>query len=73
MGTMRSVVADTVGEPSEVLHLQTRPIPESGPGQVRIRAAAVPVHASDLRTIRGRYGLCSAGQTEGCANPLRLT
>ncbi|MGN6338785.1 alcohol dehydrogenase catalytic domain-containing protein [Mycobacterium sp.] len=53
---MRSVVADTVGEPSEVLHLQTRPIPEPGRGQVRIRVAAVPVHASDLHTIRGRYG-----------------
>ena len=56
MTTMRSVVADTVGEPSEVLHLQTRPIPEPGPGQVRIRVAAVPVHASDLHTVRGRYG-----------------
>jgi hypothetical protein len=35
MTTMRSVLADTVGEPSEVLHLQARPIPEPGPGQVR--------------------------------------
>ena len=56
MTTMRSVVADTLGEPSEVLHLQARPIPEPGPGEVRIRVAAVPVHASDLHTIRGRYG-----------------
>jgi NADPH:quinone reductase-like Zn-dependent oxidoreductase len=56
MQMMRSVVADTVGEPSEVLHLRTRPIPEPGPGQLRIRVAAVPVHASDLHTIRGRYG-----------------
>ena len=56
MRTMRSVVADTVGEPSEVLHLETRPIPEPGPGQVRIRAIAVPVEASDLHTVRGRYG-----------------
>jgi NADPH:quinone reductase-like Zn-dependent oxidoreductase len=56
MGTMRSLVADTVGEPSEVLHLQTRPIPEPGPGQVRIRVIAVPVEASDLHTVRGRYG-----------------
>ncbi|HXO11186.1 MAG TPA: alcohol dehydrogenase catalytic domain-containing protein, partial [Mycobacterium sp.] len=54
--TMRSVVAERVGEPSEVLHLQNRPIPEPGPGQVRIRVAAVPVEASDLHTIRGRYG-----------------
>lgn len=56
MRMMRSVVADTVGEPSGVLHLQTRPIPEPAAGQVRIRVAAVPVHASDLHTIRGRYG-----------------
>jgi NADPH:quinone reductase-like Zn-dependent oxidoreductase len=56
MTTMRSVVAAKVGEPSEVLHLQARPIPEPGPGQVRIRVAAVPVEASDLHTIRGRYG-----------------
>jgi NADPH:quinone reductase-like Zn-dependent oxidoreductase len=56
MRTMRSVVADTLGEPSEVLHLQTRPIPEPGPGQVRIRVIAVPVEASDLHTVRGRYG-----------------
>jgi NADPH:quinone reductase-like Zn-dependent oxidoreductase len=56
MRTTRSVVADALGEPSEVLHLQTRSIPQPGPGQVRIRVAAVPVHASDLHTIRGRYG-----------------
>ncbi|MDT5213253.1 MAG: hypothetical protein QOK18_1492 [Mycobacterium sp.] len=29
---MRSIVAATVGEPSEVLHLQTHLIPEPGPG-----------------------------------------
>ena len=54
MRAMQSVVADSVGEPAEVLHLQTRPIPEPGPGQVRIRVTAVPVHASDLHTIRGQ-------------------
>jgi NADPH2:quinone reductase len=56
MTTMRAVVAATMGEPSDVLHLQTCPIPEPGPGQVRIRVTAVPVEASDLHTIRGRYG-----------------
>lgn len=56
MQTMRSVVANTVGEPSEVLHIETRPIPRPGPGQVRIRVISVPVEASDLHTIRGRYG-----------------
>jgi NADPH2:quinone reductase len=56
MTTMRAVVAAATGEPSDVLHLQTCPIPEPGPGQVRIRVTAVPVEASDLHTIRGRYG-----------------
>ena len=53
---MRAVVAERVGEPSEVLHLETRSIPEPGPGQVRIRVTAAPVEASDLHTVRGRYG-----------------
>src|SRR6476646_8785234 len=57
MRTMRSVVADTLGEPSEVLHLRTRSLPEPGPGPVRIRVTAVPGHASDLHPIRGRYGV----------------
>jgi NADPH:quinone reductase-like Zn-dependent oxidoreductase len=56
MTTMRAVVAATVGEPSDVLQLQTRPIPKPGPGEVRIRVTAVPVEASDLHTVRGRYG-----------------
>jgi NADPH:quinone reductase-like Zn-dependent oxidoreductase len=56
MATMRAVVAEKVGEPSEVLHLQTRPVPEPGRGQVRIRVTAAPVEASDLHTVRGRYG-----------------
>ncbi|MUL67373.1 NADPH:quinone reductase [Mycobacterium sp. CBMA 234] len=56
MSTMRSVVASAMGEPSEVLQLQTGPIPQPGPGQVRIRVTTVPVHASDLHTVRGRYG-----------------
>ena len=56
MATMRSVAAEKVGEPSEVLQLQARPIPEPGIGQVRIRVTAAPVEASDLHTVRGRYG-----------------
>lgn len=56
MTTMRAVVAGAVGEPSDVLELQTRPIPEPAPSQVRIRVTVAPVEASDLHTIRGRYG-----------------
>ena len=60
---MRSVVAGAAGEPSEVLHLQSHPIPEPGPGRVRIRVAAAPVNASDLHTIRGRYGFTPESPT----------
>jgi NADPH:quinone reductase-like Zn-dependent oxidoreductase len=56
MSSMRSLVAGSMGEPSDVLQLQTRPIPDPGPGQVRIRVSAAPVEASDLHTVRGRYG-----------------
>src|SRR3984893_12615823 len=56
MATMRAVLADTVGEPSEGLHLRARPRPAPGAGQVRIRLIVAPVEASDLHTIRGRYG-----------------
>ena len=53
---MQALVARGVGEPSEVLRLEGRPIPQPGPGQVRIRVQAAPVHASDLHILRGRYG-----------------
>jgi NADPH2:quinone reductase len=56
MQTMRALVARAEGEPADVLSLETRPVPEPGPGQVRIRVEAVPVHASDLHVLRGRYG-----------------
>jgi NADPH2:quinone reductase len=56
MQTMRALVARGVGEPSEMLKLETRPVPQAGRGQVRIRVEAAPVHASDLHVVRGRYG-----------------
>src|SRR5437016_5409250 len=57
MTTMQALVAYGVGEPGEVLRLETRPIPGPGRGQVRIRVKATPpVHPSDLHILRGRYG-----------------
>jgi NADPH2:quinone reductase len=53
---MKALVAHAVGEPSQVLSLESRPVPQPGPGQVRIRVQAAPVHASDLHILRGRYG-----------------
>jgi NADPH2:quinone reductase len=56
MTAMKALVARTVGEPTEVLRLETRPVPEPGRGQVRVRVHAAPVHPTDLHIARGRYG-----------------
>ncbi len=54
--TIRALVAQRVGEPADVLRLETRPRPEPGEGQVLVRVHAAPIHASDLHIVRGRYG-----------------
>jgi NADPH:quinone reductase-like Zn-dependent oxidoreductase len=36
--------------------VETRPAPEPGRGQVRVRVQAAPVHPTDLHILRGRYG-----------------
>jgi len=56
MTTMQALVAYAVGEPAEVLRLETRPVPEPGRGQVRIRVQAAPINPNDLHMLRGRYG-----------------
>jgi NADPH:quinone reductase-like Zn-dependent oxidoreductase len=53
---MKSLVFERFGDPAEVLQLHDLPLPEPGPGQVRIRMLAVPVNPSDLLVVRGRYG-----------------
>ncbi|HET6834125.1 MAG TPA: zinc-dependent alcohol dehydrogenase family protein [Acidimicrobiales bacterium] len=53
---MRALVAEGVGEPADVLRLESRPPPEPGDGQVLVRVRAAPIHASDLHMLRGRYG-----------------
>jgi NADPH:quinone reductase-like Zn-dependent oxidoreductase len=54
--TIRALVAQHVGEPADVLRLETRPRPEPREGQVLVRVHAAPIHASDLHIMRGRYG-----------------
>jgi NADPH:quinone reductase-like Zn-dependent oxidoreductase len=56
MTTMDALVARAVGEPADVLHLERRPIPAPGRGQVLIRVQAAPIHPTDLHILRGRYG-----------------
>lgn len=54
--SMRSALHDVFGEPAEVLHLAEAPVPEPGPGRVRIRTLLSPIHNHDLWTVRGQYG-----------------
>ncbi len=53
---MKAVVFDRFGEPEEVLQVRDVPVPEPGPGQVRVRMLASPVNPSDLLCVRGVYG-----------------
>jgi NADPH2:quinone reductase len=54
---MKAVVFEEFGEPAEVLRVRDVPIPEPGPGEVRVRMIASPVNPSDLLVVRGRYGV----------------
>ena len=53
--TMLAVQFDRFGEPAEVLRPARVPLPEPGPGQVRVRMIASPINPSDLLVVRGRY------------------
>src|SRR5262249_54123387 len=54
--SMRAIRFQRFGDPKEVLELQDVPMPEPGPGQVRVRMLASPVNPSDLLVVRGEYG-----------------
>jgi NADPH2:quinone reductase len=54
---MRCVAYNAFGVPAEVLHLVDRPVPEPGPGEIRVRMVLSPIHNHDLWTIRGEYGV----------------
>ena len=54
---MKALVFDRFGEPGDVLQVRDVPIPEPGPGQVRVRMISSPVNPSDLLVVKGRYGV----------------
>lgn len=54
---MKAVVFDRFGEPDQVLSVRDVPMPEPGPGEVRVRMIASPVNPSDLLVVRGLYGV----------------
>lgn len=53
---MRILSFSEFGLPADVLSLQEAPVPEPGPGQVRLRLTHRPINPSDLLTISGEYG-----------------
>ena len=53
---MRAIRYERFGLPDDVLKLEDRPLPEPGPGQVRLRLSHRPINPSDLLTVSGEYG-----------------
>ena len=53
---MRSAIHHTFGDPAAVLAAGDSPVPQPGPGELRIRTLLAPIHNHDLLTIRGQYG-----------------
>lgn len=53
---MKAAVFERFGDPAEVVQCRDVPVPDPGPGQVRVRMIASPINPSDLMVVRGEYG-----------------
>jgi NADPH:quinone reductase-like Zn-dependent oxidoreductase len=53
---MKAAVFHEFGDPTKVLRVEERPLPEPAAGQVRVRMIASPINPSDLLVVRGEYG-----------------
>ena len=53
---MKAVVFEEFGSPRKVLRIEERPMPEPGPGQVRVKLVLSPIHNHDLMIVTGHYG-----------------
>ncbi|WP_382303995.1 zinc-binding dehydrogenase [Herbiconiux sp. UC225_62] len=53
---MRALTHATFGDATDVLEVTELPLPEPGPGEVRVRTVLATIHNHDLWTIRGTYG-----------------
>ena len=54
---MQTILFDQPGKPTDVLHLTDAPLPEPGPGEVRIKVIASPINPSDLMFVQNLYGI----------------
>jgi NADPH:quinone reductase-like Zn-dependent oxidoreductase len=53
---VKALIHSLFGEPTDVVIPHDAPIPDPGPGEVRLRLLRSPIHNHDLATIRGVYG-----------------
>lgn len=53
---MRGLVVEGFGDPQQVLVLREQPLPQPGPGEVRLALILSPIHTHDLELVRGEYG-----------------
>jgi len=51
---MRVIVCDRLGDPS-LLHIEERPIPEAGPGEIIVSVGAGSVNFPDVLMVAGGY------------------
>lgn len=56
MLSMRALRFHETGDPLSALRLDEVPLPDAGPGEVRLRMLARPINPSDLLQVQGVYG-----------------
>jgi len=53
---MRALQFEKPGDPKEVLRMRQLPMPEPGPGEVRLAMKLRPINPSDVLQVKGVYG-----------------
>ena len=52
---MQAICFDRYGEPTDVLTVTDKPVPQPGAGKVRVKIQLTPINPSDLLYVRGHY------------------
>jgi mitochondrial enoyl-[acyl-carrier protein] reductase / trans-2-enoyl-CoA reductase len=55
MKTINAAVYETHGNPTDVLHVESRPWPTPAAGEVIVKMRAAPINPADLNQIEGKY------------------
>ncbi len=54
---MKTILFETTGKPADILQAVEHPLPEPGPGEVRIKVIASPINPSDVMFVQNLYGI----------------